>query len=132
MDFLRTWGRRLALSIQFLTRIPMKKNMSVAEGDLPAAAVFFPLAGIIVGVAGLLSALAAGLLTQSAGGMAAAAGLGGTLLTGGLHLDGLADACDGVFSGRPRDRALEIMRDSRVGAFGVMASCSRCCSRFCC
>lgn len=120
MDFLKTWGRRLALSIQFLTRIPIKKNLDIAEGDLPAGTVFFPLAGIVVGAFGLLWALAAGLLTRSAGVMAAAAVLGGTLLTGGLHLDGLADTCDGVFSGRPRERALEIMRDSRVGAFGVM------------
>lgn len=42
------------------------------------------------------------------------------LLTGGLHLDGLMDSCDGLFSGRSRDQKLEIMRDSRVGSFGVL------------
>lgn len=42
-------------------------------------------------------------------------------ITGGLHLDGLADTCDGVFSGRDRERMLEIMKDSRIGSFGVLA-----------
>ncbi len=42
------------------------------------------------------------------------------LLTGGLHLDGLMDTCDGLFGGRTRERRLEILRDSRVGSFGVL------------
>lgn len=42
------------------------------------------------------------------------------ILTGGLHLDGFMDTMDGIFSGRSPDRQLEIMRDSRVGAFGVL------------
>ena len=44
----------------------------------------------------------------------------GLLLTGGLHLDGLMDSCDGLFGGRTPERRLEIMRDSRVGSFGVL------------
>lgn len=44
------------------------------------------------------------------------------VITGGLHLDGLMDTCDGVFSGRDRSRSLEIMHDSRVGAFGVLGA----------
>ncbi len=43
------------------------------------------------------------------------------LLTGGFHLDGLADTCDGIFSARTRDRMLEIMRDSRLGTHGGLA-----------
>jgi adenosylcobinamide-GDP ribazoletransferase len=42
-------------------------------------------------------------------------------ITGGLHLDGLSDTCDGIFSGRDKDKILEIMRDSRVGTFGVVS-----------
>lgn len=42
-------------------------------------------------------------------------------ITGGLHLDGLADTCDGVFSGRDREKMLEIMKDSRIGSFGVLS-----------
>jgi adenosylcobinamide-GDP ribazoletransferase len=44
------------------------------------------------------------------------------IITGGMHFDGLMDTCDGVFSGRDRERILEIMRDSRVGAFGVLGA----------
>ena len=43
------------------------------------------------------------------------------LITGGLHLDGLSDTADGIFSGRDKDKILEIMRDSRVGTFGVLS-----------
>ena len=43
------------------------------------------------------------------------------LITGGLHADGLMDTSDGLFSGRERDRKLEIMKDSRIGSFGVVA-----------
>ncbi|SVM35200.1 cobalamin synthase [Klebsiella pneumoniae] len=43
------------------------------------------------------------------------------LLTGGFHLDGLADTCDGIFSARRRERMLEIMRDSRLGTHGGLA-----------
>jgi adenosylcobinamide-GDP ribazoletransferase len=42
------------------------------------------------------------------------------ILTGGLHFDGLADTCDGVFSGRSREQSLEIMKDSRIGVFGML------------
>ncbi|MCE0495674.1 adenosylcobinamide-GDP ribazoletransferase [Vibrio salinus] len=43
------------------------------------------------------------------------------VMTGGLHLDGLADTCDGIFSARKRERMLEIMKDSRIGTHGVLA-----------
>jgi len=43
------------------------------------------------------------------------------ILTGGLHLDGLMDTCDGLFGGSTRERKLEIMHDSRIGSFGVLA-----------
>ncbi len=46
--------------------------------------------------------------------------VGMVILTGGIHLDGFMDSIDGLFSGRSRERKLEIMRDSRTGAFGVI------------
>jgi adenosylcobinamide-GDP ribazoletransferase len=47
--------------------------------------------------------------------------IAGTAITGGMHVDGLADTCDGIFSSRTRDRMLEIMRDSRIGTIGTIA-----------
>lgn len=120
MDHLITWGRRLVLALQFLTRVPIKRNLAIFDGDLPASTVFFPLVGFAVGAFGALCAVIAAALTQSVWAASAAAVLGGVLITGALHVDGLGDTCDGVFSGRTRDRALEIMRDSRMGSFGVL------------
>ena len=47
------------------------------------------------------------------------------LITGGLHLDGLGDSCDALFSGRDREKMLEIMKDSRSGSFGVLGQIGR-------
>ncbi len=80
---------------------------------------YFPLVGLVLalllcGLILLLSRLTTQLL------IAALLVVALTLLTGGLHLDGLMDACDGLLGGRTRERRLEIMRDSRVGSFGVL------------
>lgn len=84
------------------------------------SAAFFPLVGALLGgmsaVAYLLSERLLGNLPAAAASLLTMA-----LATGGLHLDGLADTADGLFSGRDRQRMLEIMRDSRVGTMGVLA-----------
>jgi adenosylcobinamide-GDP ribazoletransferase len=90
------------------------------EGSPLLGAEYFPLVGVLLAALltpGLL------LLTPLLPQMVLAALLVVTLviLTGGLHLDGLMDACDGLFGGRTVERKLEIMRDSRVGSFGVLA-----------
>jgi adenosylcobinamide-GDP ribazoletransferase len=54
------------------------------------------------------------------------------ILTGGLHLDGLMDSCDGLFGGKTRERKLEIMRDSRVGSFGVLGGVGLLILKFAC
>ncbi len=82
--------------------------------------VTFPLVGLLLGaIAGAVA-----LLLQPWCGVPLAALFGVlalALLTGGFHLDGLADTCDGIFSARTRDRMLEIMRDSRLGTHGGLA-----------
>lgn len=87
--------------------------------------VFFPVIGALLGL--VLAILAAGLLScfsMSLAGPALLAGLlitlSWALLTGGLHLDGVADTCDGVFSSRSRERTLDIMKDSRIGTMGAI------------
>ena len=86
-----------------------------------AVRVFFPLVGLVLGIC---YALFAWLLLYAVGMRALTAALLlvlPLLLTGGLHADGFMDTADGVFSGRDRERKLEIMKDSRVGAFGVVS-----------
>ena len=113
------WWGPLALSVGLLTVIPAP---AVAMSPLVAgrAAALFPLVGALIGL--LLGGLGLGLDRFLPPGPTAALLLAAaTLLTGGLHLDGLMDTADGLAGGRDPERRLAIMRDSRVGAAGVAA-----------
>lgn len=112
---------RVALS--FLTRIPLGR---INEPDYLAAlgrqAPLFPLVGVVVGLVVCLADAAAGLFFSSGSVRSVVAVAAGLWVTGALHLDGLMDTADGVLSHRSRERMLDIMQDSRVGAMGVMAA----------
>ena len=111
--------RDLLAALRFFTRLPLPGGAG-GERPLSASAIGFPLAGLVVGaLTSLVWAAAAALLPAlPAAGLAIAAGL---VLTGALHEDGLSDCADGLGGGHTRERALEIMRDSRIGAFGAAA-----------
>lgn len=102
-----------------LTRLPAGHARSHAP--LPAAVWAFPLVGALVGV--LMWAVFAFALWLGLPPLAAAllALVASALATGGLHEDGLADTADGFGGGASRDRKLAIMRDSRIGSYGVLA-----------
>lgn len=107
-------------AIRFLTIIPIPSIRVTRSDSFGAAITFFPLVGILIGA--LLSLL--GLATSwlwSDGVRAVAVVVAWGVLTSGLHLDGLSDTFDGVMSWRPRERKLEIMRDSRIGVMGALA-----------
>ena len=110
--------RCLLVACRYLTRLPLPA--SAEPGDLGRAAGWFPVVGLVLG--GLLAA-AAGVAGYLAPPLLAAVVVVATwaLLTGGLHLDGLADAADGLGGGWSREESLAIMRDARTGAFGVTA-----------
>ncbi|SDE43947.1 adenosylcobinamide-GDP ribazoletransferase [Limimaricola pyoseonensis] len=105
---------RAALGL--LTRLPVRPGPV-----LPHHGWAFPLAGLAVGgLAALVFWIASALGLPP--GPAAALGLAAQIvLTGALHEDGLADCADGFWGGHTRERRLEIMRDSRVGSYGVLA-----------
>jgi adenosylcobinamide-GDP ribazoletransferase len=111
--------RGLAGAVAFLTRVPVGRWIVLGGDDVSRAGATFPLVGAGIGavVGGLADALAGSLTAPLAAVCAVAAG---TILTGALHLDGLADTCDAL-GATSRERALEIMRDSRVGAYGAIA-----------
>ncbi len=121
--------RHYLLAVQFFTRIPVTGRLADWVGYSPAllraSAAHFPGIGWLVGaVAGGVYALLLALLPATAFTPLVAAALSTVatvLLTGGFHEDGLADVADGLGGGAERDRALEIMKDSRVGAFGALA-----------
>ncbi|MBP2292310.1 adenosylcobinamide-GDP ribazoletransferase [Azospirillum rugosum] len=115
------WTADLALAVVFLTRLPLRLSGPPAGDAHARAMAWFPLVGAGVGLAGGAVYVLAALLHLPPL-PAALLALGMTVwLTGGLHEDGAADVADGFGGGRDKARKLEIMRDSRVGSYGVLA-----------
>jgi adenosylcobinamide-GDP ribazoletransferase len=111
--------RGFAAALAFLTRIPIGRLVELDGDDVARGGALFPVVGAGIGaVVGVVAWGLANLLPAfAAAGLALAAG---ALLTGALHLDALADTADAL--GAPgRERALEIMRDHAVGAYGTVA-----------
>ncbi|MEO1601485.1 MAG: adenosylcobinamide-GDP ribazoletransferase [Pseudomonadota bacterium] len=114
-----TEARRLLSAVQFLTRLPVP-DPGWEDGRLRRASRYFALVGLIVGALSALVWAGATLLLPAPVAALLAVGTG-IAVTGALHEDGLADTADGLFATRDRTRALEIMRDSRIGSFGALA-----------
>ncbi len=113
------WFADVRIALSFLTRLPVAPVMPLPANGLADAMRAFPVAGAVVGlIGGCVYWASAQILTPALGGLLAV--LATMTLTGGLHEDGLADTADG-FGGRDRAHRLDIMRDSRVGTFGVLA-----------
>lgn len=111
--------RLFFIAFQFLTIIPLPFSVSWQEGDMGRSMRFFPLVGLALG--GLLALVHAGsalLFPQPLADLLLVALL--ALVTGCLHLDGLADVCDGFGARGSRERFLAVMKDSSVGAMGVV------------
>jgi adenosylcobinamide-GDP ribazoletransferase len=114
----------LVAAVRFLSILPVPGRTQLFEKDeaaprLMVGETYFPLVGLLLAcLLWLLVLLLTPLVPQLA--LAALLVIGLVILTGGLHLDGLMDTCDGLFGGSTRERKLEIMRDSRVGGFGVL------------
>jgi adenosylcobinamide-GDP ribazoletransferase len=112
---------RLARSISMFTIVPVRVDVDLQPGDGVGALLWLPAVGAFVGAAAALPAAAISEWAPHAnllGAVLAIALL--ALLTRCLHLDGLADTADGLGSGAPAARALEIMRQSDIGPFGVV------------
>ena len=113
------------VGLQFLTRIHIVRQTAWTAEDFGRSTRFFPLVGLVLGSCYALAACVLTYIVGTAFGMrtlnAVLLLILPILLTGGLHADGFMDTADGVFSGRERERKLEIMKDSRVGSFGVVS-----------
>lgn len=116
------WGPLWPLgeALRFLTIIPTPGLPAMGETSLARAIPFFPLVGALIGALLASIGVAAGWLWDSSVRPVLLVVIWG-VVTGGLHLDGLSDTFDGVMSWRPRERKLEIMKDSRIGAMGALA-----------
>jgi adenosylcobinamide-GDP ribazoletransferase len=114
-------AQEIRASLAFCTRLPLFHDTPTSSSDIGKAAWAFPIAGIVVGLIGAFVygiAHRLGLPALPAAALSVAATL---LATGCLHEDGLADTADGFGGGKTRERKLEIMRDSRIGTYGVCA-----------
>jgi len=107
-------------ALSTLTIVPISRRFQCDEKNLAASVVYFPFVGLFVGV--LLAALAYFLKPiLSPLPLAAILLFVCVILTGGLHLDGVADLADGFGAGGSSERMLAVMKESQIGAFGVIA-----------
>jgi adenosylcobinamide-GDP ribazoletransferase len=124
--FRDAWRDEFFAAFTFLTRLPLggMRADAALPGTLPSladASWAFPVVGLVIGAIGGIAyaiAYAVGLSALAAALIAVATT---ALITGGLHEDGLADTADGFGGGATREAKLDIMRDSRIGTFGVIA-----------
>ncbi|MEQ8220911.1 MAG: adenosylcobinamide-GDP ribazoletransferase [Candidatus Eremiobacterota bacterium] len=111
---------RFLIMLQFFTTIPVPFKVEFTTEEFGKGIIYIPFIGAIIG-AFLMAVYYISSLLSSETVSAVFTVIGGVLITGGLHLDGLADTFDGIFSYRPKEKMLEIMKDPRLGTFGGMA-----------
>ncbi len=117
--FLRTEAPAFLLAVQFMTRLRIPFEVEFSPEAARASPRWYPGAGVVIGaICGVIYWGATLVFPPLVAVLAAVAA--GLIVTGGLHEDGFADACDGLGGTRPRERVLEIMRDSRIGTYGVL------------
>lgn len=112
--------RAFIIGLQFLTRIHLFKETEWSDENFGKSVKYFPMIGGVIGLLlcalyYVLRPLELSLLTAF---LLVAAEF---FITGAMHADGLMDSADGLFSGRSKERALAIMKDSLVGSFGLLA-----------
>ena len=113
-------GIDAVLALVLLTRLPLPHLPKDSFARQSRAVWAFPLAGLVVG--GLATVMAAAALAVWPPAVAAGLALAVQILvTGAMHEDGLADSADGLWGGFDRSRRLEIMKDSQIGTYGVLA-----------
>src|SRR4030043_2370981 len=107
-------------ALSFLTILPCGQVTLTDGKTLSRSMAFFPLVGLVIGLLLALGYYLFSFLFPKSIVLWLTIGLL-ALLTRGLHLDGFADTMDGLGSGGPKEKILEVMRDSRIGAFGVIS-----------
>lgn len=109
----------LVLAFQFLTRIPIPISVDFNEKNIAQSSFFYGLVGMVLG--GIYALIFFLFNERDPWVCALITTFSMVFFTGGLHLDGLSDMADGFFSGRDKEESFKIMKDSRVGTFGVLA-----------
>jgi len=106
------------IALQFLTILPIKITPGIKEEDFGKSLVYFPVIGFFIGaVLSLLAFLFGFLPNQVSAVLILTASF---VISGGIHLDGFADTCDGFYGAKPKEEILGIMRDSHIGVMGAV------------
>ncbi|MEM7276824.1 MAG: adenosylcobinamide-GDP ribazoletransferase [Pseudomonadota bacterium] len=113
------WGLFL-LALQFMTRLPVNPGSAFSEENFLASVRHYPLVGLFVGLLNAGIFVAANALFPTVVAVLVTISVS-ILMTGAFHEDGLADMFDGIGGGSNKERALQIMKDSRIGVFGMTA-----------
>jgi len=118
-------------AVRFFTRIPVSERIPHSDALLNHASRYFPAVGLLVGFVSAVSFLVASLALPPSVSILIAM-VTSIYLTGAFHEDGLTDMTDGLGGGWEKMRILEIMKDSRVGSYGVIAICMTLLIKFIC
>jgi adenosylcobinamide-GDP ribazoletransferase len=107
------------IALQFLTIFPVKIKSQIENKSFGRSLAYFPVVGALVGLIAASISLVSHFLPYLV--TMALILIILIVITGGIHLDGFADTCDGFYGSRPKEKILEIMRDSHIGTMGVIA-----------
>lgn len=112
--------RSFLTALEFLTRLSVRRTPRAGLDQIAASQTWFPAIGLLIGaILAAIDWLARRALPEASVDVLLVVAL--ALITGALHLDGLADAADGLLGGHTRERRLEIMRDVHAGTFAIVA-----------
>jgi adenosylcobinamide-GDP ribazoletransferase len=109
--------KRFLIAIQFLTILPFNIKGRIGEEDFGKSLIYFPIVGLLLGL--FLVSIAYISLSLPPMVRSILILVAWIVITGGIHLDGFADTCDGFYGTRPKEEILKIMRDSRIGTMGA-------------
>jgi|AntRauTorckE6833_2_1112554.scaffolds.fasta_scaffold00211_2 adenosylcobinamide-GDP ribazoletransferase len=108
------------IALQFITSLPVKGKLNYSEKNIARSMLHYPLVGTIIGIILLVvNVILSKILPNLVVNILLI--ISWVALTGGIHLDGLSDSFDGIFGGKDKERILDIMHDSNVGVYGVLA-----------
>ncbi|MDD5772700.1 MAG: adenosylcobinamide-GDP ribazoletransferase [bacterium] len=110
--------KHFLIALQFLTIFPIKINGELKEEDFGKSLIYFPVVGVLIGLVLVLSLFILRSLPIYV--ESALILIISIFIYGGMHLDGFIDTCDGFYGNNPPEKILEIMKDSHVGAMGVI------------
>jgi len=118
-DIIAQTMKSMVMMMLFFTRIPIRHHYEFDDQDYQLGIILFPLIGLLIGLGLLILKKVTFFVNPFVSALILVFFY--VWITGGIHIDGLSDTVDGIFSGRDKIKMLDIMKDSRVGSFGSLS-----------